>query len=241
MFEILLRLLTLCLLVVTGDQRLVCPESIQEPEGAEVTLRCSCELPLGGFLVEVRRDDLPGKNNIVHLYRDRRDDFENQMTGYRNRTTLDHEDLTSGIFTLKISSVHESDSGRFTVSIPKLYTWSVINVTVEAKDPKRLDSITTVPPTSEDPGAEKKTDVWMIVGPLLGVLGVGAVVAAFLLCRCKVIDICKNVSRRRPNNNEPVTMETRKRELEEEAKEASMELMVNNDNDESGKSSSKVH
>ncbi|XP_062420719.1 uncharacterized protein LOC119218029 [Pungitius pungitius] len=215
-----------------GDQQLVCPESIQAPEGAEVTLRCSSELPLEGVSVEVRRDDLPRKNNIVHLYRDGRDDFDNQMTGYRNRTTLDHEDLTSGTITLGIFSVHKSDSGRFTVFIPKLDICCVINVTVEAKDPKSLDSITTVPPKSEDPVAEKekkkKTDVWRILGPLLAVPCVGAVVAAFLLRR-HLIEICKNTRGRRPNNNEPVTMETGQKERGEEAKEASIELMVEHD------------
>uniref|UniRef100_G3Q8C4 Immunoglobulin domain-containing protein n=1 Tax=Gasterosteus aculeatus aculeatus TaxID=481459 RepID=G3Q8C4_GASAC len=114
------------------DQQLVCLESIRASEGEDVTLRCHShpKLHLDEQTVEVRRDDLPGRDNIVHLYRDRKDDFENQMTRYRDRTRLDPEDLTSGKVTLRICSVNESDSGHYVVFIPKLDIWCVINVTI---------------------------------------------------------------------------------------------------------------
>ncbi|XP_077935894.1 uncharacterized protein LOC144383079 [Gasterosteus aculeatus] len=223
----------------TGDQQLVCLESIRASEGENVTLRCHShpKLHLDEQTVEVSRDDLPGRD-IVHLYRDRKDDFENQMTRYRDRTSLDPEDLTSGNVTLRICSVDESDSGRFVVFIPKLHMRRVINVTIKAEDPKNQTKSrdpTNVPPTSDDLGAEKKTDVWIIVGSVLGVLVV--VVVVVLVRKYKVVD--------RPNNDEPVTVVTGPRELGQDAlaaEEASIELMVvnnnnNKNNHQSGKSS----
>nr|XP_040041508.1 myelin-oligodendrocyte glycoprotein-like isoform X2 [Gasterosteus aculeatus aculeatus] len=240
MFVILLRLLTMIQLadLVTGDQQLVCLESIRASEGENVTLRCHShpKLHLDEQTVEVSRDDLPGRDNIVHLYRGRKDDFENQMTRYRDRTSLDPEDLTSGNVTLRICSVNESDSGRFVVFIPKLHIRFVINVTIKAKDPKiqtKSRDPTNVPPTSDDPGAEKKTDVRIIVGSVLGVLVVVVVVVGFVLLRkYKVVDIWRNFRGRRPNNDEPGT---RQMEQGEDS-----ELIVNNDNS-SGKSSNKIY
>nr|XP_040041502.1 myelin-oligodendrocyte glycoprotein-like [Gasterosteus aculeatus aculeatus] len=238
----------------TGDQQLVCLESIRASEGEDVTLRCHShpKLHLDEQTVEVRRDDLPGRDNIVHLYRDRKDDFENQMTRYRDRTRLDPEDLTSGKVTLRICSVNESDSGHYVVFIPKLDIWCVINVTIKAKDPKNQTKSrdpTNVPPTSDDLGAEKKTDVRIIVGSapvVLVVLGVLGVLVVVLVMKYKVVDIWRNFRGRRPNNDEPVTAVTGPRELGQDAlaaEEASIELMVvnnnnnNNNNHQSGKSS----
>nr|XP_040041487.1 uncharacterized protein LOC120824627 isoform X2 [Gasterosteus aculeatus aculeatus] len=229
MSVILLRLLSLFLLadLLTGDQQLVCLESIRASKGENVTLRCHShpKLHLDEQTVEVRRDDLPGRDNIVHLYRGRKDDFENQMTRYRDRTRLDPEDLTSGNVTLRICSVNESDSGRYVVFIPKLHIRRVINVTIEAEDPKNQTKSrdpTNVPPTSEDPGAEKKTDVRIIVGSVLGVLGVLGVLVVVLVMKYKVVDIWRNFRGRRSNNDEPGT---RQMEQGEDS-----ELIVNNDN-----------
>ncbi|XP_037328052.2 putative butyrophilin subfamily 2 member A3 [Pungitius pungitius] len=230
----------LSVLRVVGASRVVCPVPLTvAAEGDNVTLPCHLdpEVNAVSLTFDWKRDDLSG---WVYIRRDGGRNEADQRPEYKNRTRVDLEGLKRGDLSLIMSSVKRSDSGSYRCFDVERISPCYANLTV---DPKRLDSITTVPPTSQDPGAEKKTtDVWRILGPLLAVLGVGAVVTAFLLWRCKVIDICKHIRGRGPNNNEPVTMETGQREPGEDplgAGEASFKLMVNDD--ESGKTSNEVH
>ncbi|KAL6111127.1 uncharacterized protein ACO6RY_20079 [Pungitius sinensis] len=232
----------LSVLRVVGASRVVCPVPLTvAAEGDTVTLPCHLDPEVNAVRLtfEWKRDDLSG---WVYIRRNGRQNEADQRPEYKNRTSVDLEGLKRGDLSLIIPSVKQSDSGSYRCFDTDRRSPCYANLTV---DPKRLDSITTVPPTSEDPGAEKKTDNGMIVGPLLGVLAavvLVVLVAAFLLWRCKVIDICKNIRGRGPNNNGPVTMETGQRELGEDplgAGDASFKLMVNDD--ESGISSNEVH
>lgn len=116
----------------TAEHRIICPTQLVRAEGEAIKLPCRLdpEVNLSGFTVDWRRDDL---HAVVHSYRHRKDDPGPQLEQYRNRTTLNHEDLSRGILDLQISSVRLSDSGRFTCNVPKLRSSCSFSLTVGKK------------------------------------------------------------------------------------------------------------
>ncbi|KAF1394579.1 hypothetical protein PFLUV_G00002510 [Perca fluviatilis] len=141
------------------------------------------------------------------------------MDRYRDRTTLNHEDLIRGIVTLKISSVTLSDSGPYKVYVPDLTAPSVINISVVSKDQanrtKRNDSSTSGPPVEEESesehrdGENRKTARAVILPSLL-LLGTLLVLVLSLIKGC--------IKRRRGRKEEnPETDVNRYEDLERAA------------------------
>ncbi|KAK9540827.1 hypothetical protein VZT92_003253 [Zoarces viviparus] len=193
-------------MALAGGRHLSCQSLIQAPEGSTVTLQSRLHpgLNLSPYTVDVRKPDLHADDNVVHSYRDRRDHFDPQMVQYKDRTTLNHEDLLLGIVTLQISSVTLSDGGPFRFFVPKMKLFCVTNLTVVSKDQqnrtKRHDSTTTGPPPEEEPESEDRgaetSAVLIIVLPVVGVLLLLLLVAAFLLLwKCGVIEKCMRMLR----------------------------------------------
>ncbi|KAF1394587.1 hypothetical protein PFLUV_G00002590 [Perca fluviatilis] len=169
--------------VSPGEHRLTCPQTKEAAEGDDVIIRCGLDPPvdLSDSTLDVARLDLGDDDGDVHCYRRGKDQQDDQMDRYRDRTTLNHEDLIRGIVTLKISSVTLSDSGPYKVYIKKLRAHSVINISV-VSGTKRNDSSTSGPPMGEETehrgGSAKKTSVWKIVVPIVCVAAVVAAAAA---------------------------------------------------------------
>ncbi|XP_028424288.1 uncharacterized protein LOC114548505 [Perca flavescens] len=145
-----------CWLNVSVEHRLTCPQTIEAAQGDDAIIQCQLDPPvdLSDYTLDVTRLDL-GIYGDVYSYRRGEDQQDDQMDRYRDRTTINHEDLIRGIVTLKISSVTLSDSGPYKVYIKKLRARSVINITV---------------------GSAKEESVWKIV--LASVFGVGTAAAA---------------------------------------------------------------
>lgn len=123
--------------------------------------------------VEWKRMDI---NAIVHVYRHRKDDGALQVEQYRGRTTLDYEDLSRGILTLRISSTQLSDSGKYRCSVPRQ---SASFITLQVKNPQdmnRKDEFSTVRPQLENvtlpnnPDAERKDVGGVVVGVCEGLI-----------------------------------------------------------------------
>uniref|UniRef100_A0A8P4KU15 Ig-like domain-containing protein n=1 Tax=Dicentrarchus labrax TaxID=13489 RepID=A0A8P4KU15_DICLA len=141
---------TLCVLLfvgtVTGKYSVTCrSQSVSAAEGDDVTLQCRLHPPvnLSAYTLDWSRVDLKEPRE-VHVYRSKGDDPTAQMDRYRDRTTLNHEELSRGIVTLLISSVQLSDSGLYKCYIPKLKVGCTIKLTVEE------DQQSTTGPPEED-------------------------------------------------------------------------------------------
>ncbi|XP_075947938.1 selection and upkeep of intraepithelial T-cells protein 4-like isoform X2 [Anarhichas minor] len=199
---------------LTGGSRAVCPtQTIKVVEGENVTLHCGLDPPvnLSRYTVDWTRVD---NQHFVYVYRHGREDPGSVADQYRGRTTINHEALSRGILTLKISSANLSDSGSYKCFVPELEVCCEVHLIVE-KETKTDVSNTTGPAVEEvtetddgaskdqqnrtktdvssttvpaDCGAAKRTAVWKIVLPVVG--GVLVLVAAFLLWRCGVIEKC---------------------------------------------------
>ncbi|KAJ4920002.1 hypothetical protein JOQ06_022074 [Pogonophryne albipinna] len=101
---------------------------VEAVEGGSATLQCRLDPPinLSSRTVEWNR----GHTLYVHVYRSRRDDPDSQMLQYRDRTTLNHGDLTRGVSTLTISNVSLSDTGSYEVYLPQLEVRCSTHLTV---------------------------------------------------------------------------------------------------------------
>uniref|UniRef100_A0A8C2WGF2 Ig-like domain-containing protein n=1 Tax=Cyclopterus lumpus TaxID=8103 RepID=A0A8C2WGF2_CYCLU len=118
----LLLLLLLSSSLFRAPSRAVCPDSpIVAAEGSAVTLPCHLEpqVNVQSRTVDWRRLDscvqvLPGRvlPGLVHGYRYRKQNLNDQRVEFRNRTTL-HGDLSRGNLSLLISSVTPKDSGSY--------------------------------------------------------------------------------------------------------------------------------
>ncbi|XP_051241275.1 uncharacterized protein LOC127354934 [Dicentrarchus labrax] len=119
---------------------------MEAKRGEDVVLRffLEPEFNLSAKTLEWSRDDLKEPNE-VHVYRSKGDDPTAQIGQYKNRTTLNHEELSRGIGTLLISSVQPSDSGLYQCYIPKLKVGCTINLTVVEEDQQS----TTGPPEED--------------------------------------------------------------------------------------------
>ncbi|XP_039656186.1 uncharacterized protein LOC120558905 [Perca fluviatilis] len=139
--------------------RLTCPQTIEAAEGDDVIIQCGLDPPvdLSDYTLDVARLDLGDDDGDVYCYRRGKYQQDDQMDRYRDRTTLNHEDLIRGIVTLTISSVTLSDSGKYKVYIPDLRHSFIINITV---------------------GSAKEESVWIIV---LSSVCVGGAVGVLLL------------------------------------------------------------
>ncbi|KAJ4944930.1 hypothetical protein JOQ06_013469 [Pogonophryne albipinna] len=126
-------------------------QPVEAVEGGSATLQCRLDPPinLSSRTVEWNR----GHTLYVHVYRSRRDDPDSQMLQYRDRTTLNHGDLTRGVSTLTISNVSLSDNGSYEVYLPQLEVRCSTHLTVVTKEQenqtKRNESSTTSPPAGE--------------------------------------------------------------------------------------------
>lgn len=106
--------------VSTGKYHAICPNHPLEAEiGDKINLPCRLHPPynVSTYTVDWKRADL---NKVAHVYRNGKDDTDPQMGQYRNRTHLNHEDLSRGILTLQVSSLQLSDSGPYKCNVPKL-------------------------------------------------------------------------------------------------------------------------
>ncbi|KAF1394586.1 hypothetical protein PFLUV_G00002580 [Perca fluviatilis] len=112
-------------------------QRIEVEDGDDVTLqgRLDNSTNLSSYTFDVARLDL-GIYGDVYSYRRGKDHLDDQMDRYRDRTTLNHEDLIRGIVTLKISSVTLSDSGSYKVYVPKLEASFIVNIIVEGENVK---------------------------------------------------------------------------------------------------------
>ncbi|XP_044045465.1 butyrophilin-like protein 2 isoform X1 [Siniperca chuatsi] len=112
-----------------GEPRAICPTSVKVVEGDDVTLQCRLDPPVdvSAYTVDWKKD-----MGVVHSYRHQQDQHNLQMDQYRNRTHLNHEDLSRGVQTLRISSVRPSDSGQYRCFVSKLRASCVIDVIVVA-------------------------------------------------------------------------------------------------------------
>lgn len=107
--------------------RVSCPNRIEVGRGDDASLRCHLapQLDLSDYTVDWKRGQ-----EVVHVYRSKRDDPRPQTERYRNRTTLNHEQLHTGNLTLLISSVQPSDSGEYKCFVPKQNTGCSIKLIV---------------------------------------------------------------------------------------------------------------
>nr|XP_040041519.1 butyrophilin subfamily 2 member A1-like [Gasterosteus aculeatus aculeatus] len=159
-----------------GASPAVCPiPLIEAVEGDNVTLPCHLypEVNAEGHTFDWKRD---GLEKWVYVYRDKKPVEDDQRDEYKNRTRVDPMGLKRGNMSLLIFPVKLSDSGSYRCFNAKMNSFCYANLSVVPKNQTKSRDPTNVPPTSEDPGAEKKTDVWIIVGSVLGVLGVLVVV-----------------------------------------------------------------
>ncbi|XP_051248770.1 CD276 antigen-like isoform X1 [Dicentrarchus labrax] len=180
--------LTLCSVLlfvgtVTGEHQAVCPNPTMEAkQGDDVILRCFLEpeFNLSASTVDWSRVDLY-KRPPVHVYRSKKDDPRAQMDRYRDRTTLNHKELSRGNADLLISSVQPSDSGSYECYIPKLKVGCTIDLAVE----KENQQSTTGPP-EEDREPHRKVPVAAVAAGLVVVAAVVVGLIVFLVKRGKI-------------------------------------------------------
>ncbi|KAF1394585.1 hypothetical protein PFLUV_G00002570 [Perca fluviatilis] len=157
-------------------------QTVEAEEGHDVTLQGRLDPPvdLSSYTFDVARLDL-GIYGDVYSYRRGEDHLDDQMDRYRDRTTLNHEDLIRGIVALKISSVTLSDSGPYKVYVPDLRASFIVNITV---------------------GSAKEEFVWKTVVPIVCVCVAAVGVLLLLLVKRGVIRICKKTkeAETRPDN-----------------------------------------
>ncbi|KAI9529241.1 hypothetical protein NQZ68_013548 [Dissostichus eleginoides] len=132
-------------------------QPVEAVEGGSATLQCRLDPPinLSKYIVDWNR----GLTRQVHVYRSQRDDPELQMLQYRDRTALNHGDLTRGVLTLTISNVSLSDNGSYEVYLPKPEVTCLTHLTVvkEEEQTKRKDSGKPAAPAEGDPGGWMET------------------------------------------------------------------------------------
>ncbi|XP_006038873.2 butyrophilin subfamily 1 member A1-like [Alligator sinensis] len=81
--------------------------------GEEIVLPCRLSPSMSAENMEVRwfRSEF---KNVVHLYRDGRDQFGGQMPEYERRTVFWKDDITDGNVSLMILNIRPSDEGQYT-------------------------------------------------------------------------------------------------------------------------------
>uniref|UniRef100_A0A3P9ICL1 Ig-like domain-containing protein n=1 Tax=Oryzias latipes TaxID=8090 RepID=A0A3P9ICL1_ORYLA len=94
---------------------MVCsPSTVQAHLGRDVVLSCPVEPPY-----DLTNETLEWTNgtNVVHVYRSRKDDPDNQDLRFKGRTILNHQNLKDGIVSLTLTNVLMSLIQAFSCSI----------------------------------------------------------------------------------------------------------------------------
>ncbi|XDV33768.1 hypothetical protein PO909_004052 [Leuciscus waleckii] len=81
--------------------------------GEDVILPCSVKPNISVVDMRVEWFRLDLKDSLVHLYDDHEDRNTGQIQSYRGRTKLNHQELQRGKASLKLSTVQDSDEGRY--------------------------------------------------------------------------------------------------------------------------------
>nr|XP_046231200.1 myelin-oligodendrocyte glycoprotein-like isoform X2 [Scatophagus argus] len=135
--------------VSSGELRLMCPtQRVRAKEGESVTLPCRLDQR-----IDLSKDTVDWTKlypeETVHVYRGGQDDPDPQSPQYRDRTTLNREDLKTGNLALHISSVKQSDSGTYRCYIPKREKCYTVDLLIET--PSQLVETNTSPPAEGGP------------------------------------------------------------------------------------------
>uniref|UniRef100_A0A8P4GCU4 Ig-like domain-containing protein n=1 Tax=Dicentrarchus labrax TaxID=13489 RepID=A0A8P4GCU4_DICLA len=150
------------------DSAIFCsPKPATAEHCEDVTLQCHLDPPQDAtnMMVEWRHGH---NNDIVHLYRDRKDNPAEQKEPFEGRTSLFREGLTKGNLSLKLSTVALSDAGRYRCSIhtDKLQKSCYVNLTVESKVIGSHDPVTVrvgydvILPCHLEPPFDVRTLTW---------------------------------------------------------------------------------
>ncbi|KAK2817495.1 hypothetical protein Q5P01_025686 [Channa striata] len=100
----------------------------------------------------------------------------NERGAVQRRTTLDYEDLSRGILTLRISSTQLSDSGKYRCSVPRQSASFITLQVKNQQDMNRKDEFSTVRPQLENvtlpnnPDAERKDVSGVVIGVCEGLI-----------------------------------------------------------------------
>nr|XP_046231040.1 CD276 antigen homolog isoform X3 [Scatophagus argus] len=149
-------------LLEEGKPRLMCPtERVRATEGESVTLLCHPDQR-----IDLSEDTVDW---TVHVYQCGQDDLDPQSPQYRNRTTLNHEDLKTGNLTLHISSVNQSDNGTYRCVIPEEAKCCIVVLPVD--------------------GAKMEA-AWIVIST--GVV-IAVALVLFILVKCGSTKICKTL------------------------------------------------
>uniref|UniRef100_W5LCY0 Ig-like domain-containing protein n=1 Tax=Astyanax mexicanus TaxID=7994 RepID=W5LCY0_ASTMX len=81
--------------------------------GEDLILPCSLQPNISAVDMTVEWLRLDQKDSIVHLYMEHEDRSKEQAVSYRGRTQLFKEELQKGNTSLKLSTVHVSDTGQY--------------------------------------------------------------------------------------------------------------------------------
>ncbi|XP_028424458.1 butyrophilin subfamily 2 member A1-like [Perca flavescens] len=187
-------------------------QTVEAEEGHDVILQGRLDPPvdLSSYTFDVARLDL-GIYGDVYSYRRGEDHLDDQMDRYRDRTTLNHEDLIRGIVTLKISSVTLSDSGPYKVYVPDLTDSFIVNIIVVPKgqlsEMKRNAQASTRPPATSPEGENEKAARAHIV-PIVLLILVAVIGVIIVLVKGGIMQNYMRQFRERRNHQAQTTQET---------------------------------
>ncbi|XP_046873597.1 myelin-oligodendrocyte glycoprotein-like isoform X2 [Hypomesus transpacificus] len=123
--------MVLCSQSSAGESQLIgSSDRIVAVEGDDVILPCSLEPSVNAeFLtVEWTRPDM--EPTAVHLYKDGRNNNDDQKESYKDRTMLFEGELVRGNVSLKLSRVKLEDEGSYTCRVGQVRT-TVIQLSVD--------------------------------------------------------------------------------------------------------------
>lgn len=113
---------------IPGSSKVVCsPSTVQAHLGQDVILSCRVEPPS-----DLTAEALEWKHgpDVVHVYRSRKDDPDNQVQRFKGRTFLNHQNLKDGNVSLTLTKVTKEDEGNYTFCLPKQVMCSNVALTV---------------------------------------------------------------------------------------------------------------
>uniref|UniRef100_A0A3P9ICY0 Ig-like domain-containing protein n=1 Tax=Oryzias latipes TaxID=8090 RepID=A0A3P9ICY0_ORYLA len=110
------------------SSKVVCsPSTVQAHLGQDVVLSCRVEPPY-----DLTLEALEWKHgtDVVHVYRSRKDDPDNQDPRFKGRTILNHQNLKDGNVSLTLTNVTKKDEGNYIFCLPKQVMCSNVTLTV---------------------------------------------------------------------------------------------------------------